>query len=331
MRIRNAPDAFVDDALDGLIAAYPHLVARGPHPRVVVRARAKAPGLVGLAIANGSGHEPIAVGWVGRGLLDANGVGDVFTAPGPGVVAAAIEAADRGDGVVLLVSNHDGDVMNAELGVEDARAAGHHVDMLVMGDDLATAPPERRQERRGAAGTTFVYKVLGAAAERGMDRPDLVDLGRRVLAGTSTLSITLGGGTNVLDDTPLAGPDLGHVLIGAGVHGEGGTGATNWAPADALVGDVVDRIVDDLPVSDDEQVLVLVNGAGGTTLAELWVAARTVIRRLDDHGLRAHHPLVAPLITTADTRGVSVAVARTDPEIRELWTDPCRAPYFPQP
>lgn len=331
MRVRNHPDDFVDDALDGLLAAFPHLVARGPHPRVVVRSRPKTPGLVGLAIANGSGHEPIAVGWVGHGLLDANGVGDVFTAPGPGVVAAAIDAAERGAGVVLLVSNHQGDVMNADLGVEDARAAGHDVDVLVMGDDLATAPPERRHERRGAAGTTFAYKVLGAAAERGMGRSELVGLGRRLLAGTSTLSVTLGGGTNVLDDAPLAGPDRGRVLIGAGVHGEGGTAATDWAPADELVGDMVQRIVTDLPDSDDDRVLVLVNGAGGTTLAELWVAARTVLRELGEHGLRAHHPLVAPLITTADTRGVSVAVARTDPEIRDLWTDPCRAPYFPQP
>lgn len=331
MRIRTSPDAFVDRMLDGLIASHPDLVARGAHPRVIRRATPKPEGRVGLAIANGSGHEPIAVGWVGHGLLDANGVGDVFTAPGPSTVAAAIAEADRGAGVVLLVSNHQGDVLNAELGADDARDAGHRVELLIMGDDLATAPPDRRHERRGAAGTAFVYKVLGAAAEDDATVDDLITLGERTLAGTSTLSATLGAGTAVLDDAPLAGPEPGRVTVGAGVHGEGGTGDRPWAEADELVGHLVDTVLADLPDSDDAEVLVLVNGAGGTTLGELWLAAGIVADRIVAAGLRPFHPMVGSFVTTADTRGISVSLARTDAEIRRRWTAPCRAPGFPQP
>lgn len=336
MRIRPAGDDFVASMLDGLVAAHPDVVARGPHPRVLVRATPKAPGFVGLAIANGSGHEPIAAGWVGPGLLDANGVGDVFVAPGPSTVAATIAAADRGAGVVLLVSNHQGDVLNAELGAEDARAEGHRVEVLLMGDDLATASPDQRASRRGGPGTMFTYKVLGAATEDGAGIDEVMALGRRMLGATSTLAVTLGGGTHVLDDSVLAGPDPGRVAIGAGVHGEGGTGSVAWQPANELVGGVVGRVLDDLPAPaagapSDDEVLLLVNGAGGTTLAELWVAAGIAIDVVERAGLRPFHPMVGSFVTTADTRGLSVSIARTDAEIRRRWIAPCRAPGFPQP
>lgn len=320
----------VDEALDGLLAAHGDRLARwSGHPRVIRRATPKAAGQVGLAIANGSGHEPIAVGWVGPGLLDANACGDVFTAPPPALVAEAVAAAEAGGGVVLLISNHAGDRMNGELGADLARAAGHRVEVLVMGDDLATAPPDRRDERRGAPGTTFAYKVAGAAAEAGAPIDDVVAVGRRVLATTSTLALTVAGGTSPLTGRRMTEVPAGEVLVGSGVHGEGGTGRLALAPADELVDHVVDRVLGDLAAAEDPEVLVLVNGFGATPLLQLLVVHRRVDARLRAAGLAPYRPLVAELVTTADTAGCSISVARTDAELRRLWSAPCSAPYFP--
>ncbi|MEJ7846189.1 MAG: dihydroxyacetone kinase subunit DhaK [Acidimicrobiales bacterium] len=320
----------VDEALDGLLAAHGDRLARWPgHPRVICRARPKSAGGVGLAIANGSGHEPIAVGWVGEGLLDANACGDVFTAPPPALVAEAVAAAETGGGVVLLISNHAGDRMNGELGAELARAAGHRVEVLVMGDDLATAPPDRRADRRGAPGTTFAYKVAGAAAEAGAPIEEVVAVGRRVLAATSTLALTVAAGTSPLTGRRMAEVPAGEVLVGSGVHGEGGAGRIAMGPADELVDHVVDRLLADLAAAEDPDVLVLVNGFGATPLLQLLVVHRRVDARLRAAGLVPYRPLVAELVTTADTAGCSISVARTDAELRRLWSAPCSAPYFP--
>ena len=331
-KLNNGIRSLVDDMLAGYVAAFGDLVARHPsNPRVVVRVRPKAAGHVGLAIGNGSGHEPIAVGWVGEGLLDANAVGDVFSAPPPGMVADAIAAADTGAGVVLLVSRHAGDVLNGRMGAELAEDAGHRVFVLEMGDDMATAPPEHRGERRGAPGTTFVYKVLGAAAEEGMSLDDLGALGGRLLAGTSTLSVTIAPGTSPLTGEPTAAVPDGEVLLGSGVHGEGGSGTLPLTTADELVDSLATRLLDDLAPGEDPAVLTLVNGFGATTLSELLVVHGAFDRRLRAERLEPYHPLVGSLVTTQDTAGFSLSIARTDVDIRRLWTAPCRAPYFPQP
>ncbi len=327
----------VDEMLDGLLAAQAHRVTRGPRDRIVVRARPKDAGRVALVIGNGSGHEPIAVGWVGEGLLDANACGDVFTAPPPDLLADAIVAADRGAGVVVLVSQHDGDVLCARDAVSIARSRGVRAEPLHLYDDVATAPPERRSERRGAPGTTFAYKVLGAAAEAGTGLEDLLALGARLRDATSTLTLGLGPGTSPLTGAPTHHVPSREVLVGTGVHGEGGSGTLPHGPVDDLVAHVLDVLLADLPAARpdgspwDDEVLVLVNGAGGTTLMELLVVHRAVDARLRAEGLVPFRPLVGELVTTQETAGVAVSLARTDPEIRRWWTAPCDAPYFPPP
>ncbi|MGQ0616989.1 MAG: dihydroxyacetone kinase subunit DhaK [Acidimicrobiia bacterium] len=327
----NHVDHLVDEMIDGYVAAHRDRVTRGPHPRVVVRAQRKPEGIVGLAIGNGSGHEPIAMGWVGRGLLDANAVGDVFAAPPPEVALAAIAAADHGAGVLLLVSRHTGDVLNGRMAAELARVAGHDVVVLEMGDDVASTPPERRHERRGGPGTTFAYKVLGAAAEEGMGLRDLAALGQLLLSGTSTLAVTLGGGISPLTGARTTEVPEGRAMVGSGVHGDGGSFEIELTSADDVVGHVVATLLDDQPFEAGDEVLVLVNGFGATTLGELLVSYRCVDRLLGERGLQPFRPLVGTFVTTQDTAGLSVSLARTDAEVRRLWAAPCDAPFFPHP
>lgn len=330
-KLLNEVDDAVDQMIDGLVAAHSHRVRRGDNPRVVRRLVPKPEGHVALVIGNGSGHEPIAVGWVGSGLLDANACGDVFAAPPPDVLADAIVESDRGGGVVVLVSRHAGDEMAAELALEQARARGARCEPLLMYDDIATAPPERRHDRRGAPGTTFLYKVLGAAAEEGMAMDALLALGRRLRDQTATISLGVAAGVSPLTGRATHDVPAGQVVIGTGVHGEGGSGHRPMAPANELVADLCGQLLADLPFEPGDEVLVLVNGAGATTLMELLVVHRAVDSHLRAAGLVPFRPLVGEFVTTQDAAGISLSVARTDPEIRRLWTAPCDAPYFPPP
>jgi phosphoenolpyruvate---glycerone phosphotransferase subunit DhaK len=327
-KLRNDPDRLVDDMLDGYVAAYGDLVARAHDPRVVVRATPKAEGKVGLVIGNGSGHEPIAVGWVGEGMLDANAVGEIFAAPPPDLIVEAIRAADRGAGVLLLVSRHAGDVINAEMAVSFARAEGLVVEPLFMYDDVSSAPKGRESERRGAPGTAFVYKLVGARAEEGAPLAELLALGERVRDATRTLAAALAPGISPLTGRPMFRLPEGQVYLGMGVHGEPGLRSVPLATADELVAEMMPAILDDLPFDRGDEVLTFVNGMGGTTLMELLVVQRALSAALAAAGIRAHRPLVGTYVTTQEMAGFSISLCRADDEFRRLWDAPTRAPFF---
>jgi len=327
-KLRNDPDRLVDDMLDGYVAAYGDLVARAHDPRVVVRATPKATGKVGLVIGNGSGHEPIAVGWVGEGMLDANAVGEVFAAPPPDLIVEAIRAADRGAGVLLLVSRHAGDVINAEMAVSFARAEGLVVEPLFMYDDVSSAPKGRESERRGAPGTAFVYKLVGARAEEGAPLAELLALGERVRDATRTLAAALAPGISPLTGRPMFRLPEGQVYLGMGVHGEPGLRSVPLASADELVAEMMPALLDDLPFARGDEVLTFVNGMGGTTLMELLIVQRALSAALADAGIRAYRPLVGTYVTTQEMAGFSISLCRADDEFRRLWDAPTRAPFF---
>ena len=327
-KLINDPDRLVDDMIDGYVAAYGDLVARGDDPRVVVRRHRKAQGKVGIVIGNGSGHEPIALGWVGEGMLDANAVGEVFAAPPPDLILAAIGAADRGAGVLLLVSRHAGDVINAEMAVEMARADGLSVEPLLMYDDVSSAPKGREEDRRGAPGTTFVYKTVGARAEEGASLEALVTLGGRVRDATRTLAAAVAPGVSPLTGRPMFSLPEGEVYLGMGVHGEPGLRSVPFATAETLVQEMMPEILDDLPFERGDEVLAFVNGMGGTTLMELLVLYRSVGATLTARGIRPYRPLVGSYVTTQEMAGFSVSLCRADDEIRRLWDAPAHVPFF---
>jgi phosphoenolpyruvate---glycerone phosphotransferase subunit DhaK len=261
-------------------------------------------------------------------MLDANAVGDVFAAPPPDLVCAAIRAADRGAGVLLLVSNHAGDVINAEMAVELAREAGHRVEPLLMYDDVSSAPKGRESERRGAAGTTFIYKVVGARAEEGAPLAELLALGERVRDATRTLAAALAPGISPLTGQPMFHLPEGEVYLGMGVHGEPGLRSVPMASAEALVSEMMPHVLDDLPFERGDEVLTFVNGMGGTTLMELLIVQRSLSATLEERGLRAHRPLVGTYVTTQEMAGFSISACRCDRELRRLWDAPTRVPFF---
>lgn len=321
-------DDIVPDMIEGYVAAYGDMVDRLPGRCVVVRRNPKEKGKVGLVIGNGSGHEPIAMGWVGRGMLDANAVGPVFTAPPPALIVEALRAADRGAGVILLISHHSGDLMNGEMAVDLARAEGIRVEPLVMYDDIASAPRGREPERRGAPGTMFIYKILGARAEEEAPLAELMELGRRVRDATRTLAVALAPGVSPVSGARLFDLPEDEIFIGMGVHGEAGMGRGKMGSATEIVDVMANALVTDLPFNAGDEVLVFVNGSGGTTLMELLIAYGALAKILDRKGLRAVRPLVGEYVTTQESQGMSISLCRSDPEMQRLWLAPAIVPFF---
>lgn len=328
MKLLNDVDDAVDEMLDGYVAAYGDRVRRIPGRGIVLRRDPKEEGRVGIVIGNGSGHEPIAVGWVGFGMLDANAVGPIFAAPPPDAIAEAIAHADRGAGALLLVSHHEGDRITGEMAAELARIDGHDVRTLLMYDDVASAPKGHEEERRGGPGTAFVYKVVGARAEEGASLAELAELGARVRDATRTLSVAGPAGTSPITGRPMYELPDGEVFLGMGVHGEPGVRRMPADRVDAIVDAVLDELLADGPFRSGDQVLAFLNGAGGTSLMELLVAYRAVDRRLRDEGIAAYRPLVGSYVTTQETKGFSISLCRSDREIRRLWDAPTDVPYF---
>lgn len=328
MKLLNDVDDAVTEMLDGYVAAYGDRVRTVPGRGIVLRREPKREGRVALVIGNGSGHEPIAVGWVGHGMLDANAVGPIFAAPPPDLIAEAIARADRGAGTLLLVSHHEGDRITGEMAAELARIDGHAVSTLLMYDDVASAPKGHEEERRGGPGTTFVYKVVGARAEEGASLDELAELGARVRDATRTLSVAGPAGTSPITGRPMYELPDGEVFLGMGVHGEPGVRRMRADRVDAIVNAVLDELLADGPFTSGDQVLAFLNGSGGTSLMELLVAYRAVDRRLSDEGIAAHRPLVGSYVTTQETKGFSISLCRSDHEIRRLWDAPTAVPYF---
>ena len=327
-KLLNRPADLVDEMIDGFVAAYPDRVRRVEGASVVARATPKPTGRVGLVIGNGSGHEPIAMGWVGTGILDANAVGPVFTAPGPRAIVRAIAEADQGAGVLLLISHHEGDRIAGEMAAEMARLAGHEVATLVMYDDVASAPKGRESDRRGAPGTAFVYKIVGAALEEGMGLAEAKRLGERVRDGTRTLAVALAPGTSPLTGEPMFALPPGEAFIGMGVHGEPGFARMPSYPLDAVCDRVMDGLIEDGEYVSDETVGVFVNGSGGTSLMELLAASRSVFRRLEREGIQHVAPLIGSYVTTQETKGFSVSLCRFDDTDLRRWTAPSDVPFF---
>lgn len=326
-KLINAPETLVDDMLEGYAAAYGDLVRCQPGSRIVLRAQPKSRG-VGLVIGNGSGHEPIAMGWVGHGMLDANAVGDVFTAPGPDLIVEALRRANPGEGCLLLISNHAGDVMNGELAVEMAREEGIQIEPLIMYDDISSAPKGRESERRGAPGTMFIYKIVGARAEEGANLEELRSLGEAVRDATRTLSVAVSPGTSPLTGDAMFYLESDEIFIGMGVHGEAGFKKQKIAPAHEVVRTMAEAILEDLPFQSGDEVLAFVNGAGGTTLGELLIVYRELEGVLSERNIRPYRPLVGTFITTQEMGGMSISLCRVSDEFKRLWDASVRVPFF---
>lgn len=327
-KILNQQDTIVEDMIDGYVAAYSDLVKKAANPRVVLRATAKEAGKVGIVIGNGAGHEPIAMGWVGKGILDANAVGDIFAAPPADLILDAIREADSGAGVLLLISRHSGDVINGEMAVELARMEGIEVEPLLMYDDISSAPKGKEEDRRGAAGTIFIYKIVGAKAEKGASLAELKALGEHVRDNTRTLAAAIDAGISPLTAKPMFSLPEDEVFLGMGVHGEPGLKSIKMDSAKVIVTEMMTAILEDLPFKKGDEVLSFVNGMGGTTLMELLIIQKELNEILITNGITSFKPLVGEYITTQEMAGFSISLCRANAELKRLWDAPCHVPFF---
>jgi len=319
--INGVPDV-VDESLDGFARAHSDIVKVSHDPRFVSRADGPVQGKVGLISGGGSGHEPLHAGFVGKGMLDAAVPGEVFTSPTPMPIVEATKAADGGAGVLHIVKNYTGDVLNFETAADLVAAEGITVTSVVTNDDVAVQDSLYTAGRRGVAGTVLVEKIAGAAAERGDDLAGVTAIAERVNANVRSIGLALSAGT-----VPHAGEpgfDLSddEIEFGVGIHGEPGRERVKVQPADALVDRMMAAILDDLPFSSGDSVLLFVNGMGGTPLSELYIVFRRAAQILDERGITLGRSLVGSLVTSLEMQGASISVLKLDDELTALWDAP---------
>ncbi|GLZ35005.1 dihydroxyacetone kinase subunit DhaK [Lentzea sp. NBRC 105346] len=324
-KLINTPESVLTDALTGIAAVHPELRVDFDH-RLIVRADAPKAGKVALVSGGGSGHEPLHGGFVGPGMLDAACPGEVFTSPVPDQVLAAAKAVDGGAGVLFVVKNYTGDVMNFQLAAELAADEGVTVRTVLVDDDVAVQDSTWTAGRRGTGATLFVEKIAGALADRGADLNKVAEMAEKVNAASRSFAIALTACT-----TPSAGRpgfDLpeDEIEIGVGIHGEPGRSRGKLQPAKDLVGIAMDAILRDQPMAAGDKAIVLVNGLGGTPLIELYVVAGEVAAVLAGQGVPIAASLVGDYVTSLDMAGVSITVCRADEEMLELWAAPVATP-----
>lgn len=305
----------LDESLDGFAAAHADLVEMDADRRFL-RRRVAAPGKVALVSGGGSGHEPLHGGFVGQGMLDAAVPGAIFTSPTPDRILAAIEAVDTGAGVLLIVKNYEGDVMNFEMAAEMATGS---VARVLVDDDVAVDNSSYTIGRRGVAGTLVVEKMLGAAAEQGMGLEALTELGARVNAATRSMGVALSSCTVPAAGKPTFTLGEDEIEIGVGIHGEPGRRRAPMAPADAIVNELLDAILGDLGSVSGKRCLLFVNGFGGTPSSELYVVYNAARNRLQAAGLEVARSLVGPYVTSLEMAGCSLTVTLLDDELAALW------------
>lgn len=328
-KIINRPDDFVDEILDGIVAAHPGEFRLDlSDPRVLTRATPPRPGKVGIVTGGGSGHLPLFLGYVGAGLLDAAAVGNVFSSPSTETVLAATRAADGGAGVLYLYGNYGGDVLNFEAAAAAAANEGVPT-MTVLGtDDVMSAPATDRGSRRGVAGIVLAFKAAGAAAESGATLAQVAAVARRAVEATRTAGVGLAPTILPTAGEPTFTLADGEMEIGIGIHGEPGVARRPIETADRIAETLVDAILADLPSVAGRRVAILVNGLGATPLEELYVVYRHVSRRLIEADAVPALAFVGEYATSLEMAGASVSMMLLDDELESLLIAPAVSPFF---
>jgi dihydroxyacetone kinase len=330
-KLINSPQNLVPEMLEGFASAYRDIV-RLTDDGLIVRRYPKPADKVALVIGNGSGHEPAMIGWVGSGLFDVNIPGDIFAAPGPGRILDGIKAVHQEAGVLLCVSHHAGDLMNAEAALEDAEDEGlDKVEMVVLYDDISSAPKGQEHERRGTAGLFFVWKMLGALAETGADLAACKALAEKVRDNTRTLSMALTPCAHPLTGEPMFELAADEIEIGMGVHGEAGMYQGKTMSADETIDRMLAPILEDLPFQSGDEVCVLLNNSGSLTLMELSILHRRVAQILDQAGITIHRSWLGAYATTQEMAGFGLSLCRVDDQLKALYDAPANGAWFKAP
>ena len=320
-KIINEVDKVEEQMIEGLVKANPEILTRLDGELVVMR-KQKKEGKVALISGGGSGHEPAHGGFVGTGMLDAAVAGPVYTSPSVDPVYEAIKAVDNGSGILLVIKNYTGDVMNFKLAAEQAEEDDDiNVDYVIVNDDVAVQDSLYTVGRRGIAGTILVHKIAGAMAETGAALPEVKAVAQKVIDNVRSMSMAIN--PSIIPAAGVPGFELeeDEMEIGIGIHGEPGVRKEKLAPADAIVDELLEKILADIDYSDSE-VAVMVNGCGGTPLMELYIANNHVEEVLSAKGIKIYRTFVGNFMTSLESEGFSISLLKLDDQLKELLDAP---------
>jgi phosphoenolpyruvate---glycerone phosphotransferase subunit DhaK len=325
-KLINAPDAVVREALEGMEAAHGDRIRVSYDPAFVVRADAPLSGKVGIVSGGGSGHEPMHGGFVGRGMLDAACPGEVFTSPTPDQMLEATKAVNGGAGVLHIVKNYTGDVMNFEMAADLGQTEGIEVQSVVTNDDVAVEDSLYTAGRRGVGITVVAEKICGAAADEGKSLAEVADICRRVNGQGRSMGMALTACITPASGEPSFDLPDNEMEIGIGIHGEPGRYREPLGPASQIVERLATAVVEDLPYQSGDRVLAFVNGMGGTPLIELYIVYRELNRFLQERGITIERQLIGNYITSLEMAGCSITLLKLDDELTRLWDAPVDTP-----
>lgn len=333
-KLINKPEDYVKEMLEGLYIAHPDLITYTNDDVHCLVTANKKKGKVGIATGGGSGHLPLFLGYVGKGMLDACSVGDVFQSPSAEQMLACTKYIDSGAGVLYIYGNYNGDIFNFDMAAEQADFEENiKVASVVAGDDVASAGPVETggvNKRRGVAGIVFVYKCAGAAADAMLPLEEVKRVAEKACANVRTMGVAL---------TPCVVPRVGkpgftigddEMEIGMGIHGETGIRRGKLETADQITAEMVEAIVNDKPFDKGSEVAVLINGLGGTPLDEQYIITRKVDELLKKHELKVHRYYVGEYVTSLEMAGVSISIMQLDEELKKYLDAPAQTPFFVQ-
>lgn len=329
-RILNKPIDYVDEMLEGIYLAHPRLVTYVNNDKRCLVSKRKKQGKVGIATGGGSGHLPLFLGYVGKGLLDGCCVGGVFQSPSATQMLAVTKEIDGGSGVLYIYGNYGGDIMNFDMAKDMAEMEDIEVRQVVAGEDVASSRKGKEDKRRGVAGIYYVYKIAGAAAESMLSLDEVERLAKKACDNVRTMGMAL---------TPCIIPENGKanfqiedgkMEIGMGIHGEPGIEETSLKSADEIVDIMLPEILKDLPYVKEDEVSVLINGLGATPKEELYIVFRRVEQILKEKNISIFNTYIGEFATSMDMAGMSISLLRLDDELKKYLAMPCYTPFFMQ-
>ena len=327
-KIINKPSDFVEESIDGLVKSHPDIYAFAPDNKRVITRATKASNKVGIVTGGGSGHLPVFTGYIGKGLLDACAVGSVFASPSVDQIASAIRNADNGNGVLCVIGNYGGDVMNFEMACEIVGSEGIKTKTVIVADDIASASNEEKLKRRGIAGMIFVFKVAGSIAETGVSLEETFNNASLTNENIRTLGVAV---------SPCILPEAGkptfeinddEIEIGMGIHGEPGIKREKLRKADPLVDDLCKRILDDFKLNDKDQVCIMINSLGATPLEELYIISKRIHENFSKLKIEITKTYVGRYATSMEMAGMSITVFKLNNELNKYLSAPSKCPFW---
>jgi dihydroxyacetone kinase-like protein len=328
-KILNSTLDYVDEMLAGLVAAHPEYYRfHGDSGKVVARAKSGSEGKVGIVTGGGSGHLPVFTGYVGEGLLDACAIGDVFASPSAEQMADAIRAADQGKGVLRLYGNYGGDILNFDMAGDLVEFDDITCTTVLLTDDIASAPPEERQKRRGVAGMVYAFKIAGASAEEGRDLEAVTKIAQKAADSCRSIGVALSSCTVPQAGKPTFEIADDEIEMGMGIHGEPGIWRGKLRTADEIATEMMERLLADMPLGSGDRISIMVNSLGATPPEELYILYNKVKAALELTGSTIVMPLVGRYATSMEMAGVSFTLCKLDEELETLLTAPCDCAFW---